>query len=332
MDSELTLNDVHEPSFEKKVLELCEISTREMIDKFPNKFFDKGCPSCSSNERHLEVEVWGLEYQRCESCSLVYISPCPNDDVRSWYLENSQGLKFWRDNMPKNIKNSRLPLYLDRLKFIENSMTQFLEGEQELLVEVGAGNGEMAELISQKGLFKEIILIEPQPLDVSFPLCRVVQSELSNVDLPKAANVVVAFEVLEHINEPKQFLGDIAKITEDGGLLIMSTPNVDGLEVATLGKRSNTVMFDHVRLYSPDSIAYILDQEGWDLLLVETPGSFDIDMIHEQFEAGVISLRSDPALRFICEAGEAIRSQFQEFLRNEHLSSHMKIIARKRAI
>jgi len=199
-----------------------------------------------------------------------------------------------------------------------------------LLVEVGAGNGEMAELVSQKGLFKEIILIEPQPLDVSFPSCRVVQSELSNVDLPKAANVVVAFEVFEHINEPKQFLGDIAKITKDGGLLIMSTPNVDGLEVGALGKRSNTVMFDHVRLYSPDSIAYILDQEGWDLLLVETPGLFDIEMIRDQFQAGRIDLATDPALRFICEADDAIRVQFQSFLQRQLLSSHMKLVARKR--
>ena len=330
MTDKMKLNNIHNASFEVKILQLCEIDTERMIKKFGDQFFDSNCPVCSSDKRYLQVSIWGLDYQRCKGCGLVYISPCPNDEIRSWYLSNSTGLKFWRDNMPSNTKNHRLKMHLDRANFIERALDNYDKGGQQTIIEVGAGNGELAKILSERSIFEEIILVEPQPLDISLPSCRVLQSELSKVDLDKPANVVIAFEVLEHINDPKAFLRDISKVISKDGLLIMSTPNVDGFEVNLLGSLSNAIMFDHVRLYSPASIKVLLEQVGWELILVETPGLFDIDSIGNHFAAGSIDLSGNPALRFLCDTDEFIREKFQRFLQCELLSSHMKFVARKR--
>lgn len=322
------LNEIHNPSFDTQVLQRCEIDTLNMISNFGNQFTDDGCPVCASNKRHLEETVWGLNYQRCEVCGLVYISPCPTNEIRSWYLENSTGLKFWRENMPKKTIDSRYALYSDRAEFIDNAVTKFGVNHNRI-VEVGAGNGELAKIISERGLFSEIILVEPQPLQISLPACKVVQAEISDANLSEPADVVVAFEVLEHINEPKEFLHDLGNLVGEDGLLIMSTPNVDGLEISCLGQLSNALKFDHVRLYSPHSIRRLLDNEGWELLHIETPGLFDVDSICNHFENGAIDLASNPALRFICESNIELRSQFQLFLQQQLLSSHMKFVARK---
>lgn len=326
----MKLNNIHNPSFDAKVLQLCQKDTERMIRKFGDQFLDSDCPVCGSDARHLEAATWGLNYQRCKDCGLVYLSPCPNDEIRSWYLSNSIGLKFWRENMPSKTINSRSELHLGRADFIEKALINFCNSENRKLIEVGAGNGELAEILSERSLFDEIILIEPQPLEISLPACSVLQSELSKVDLDTPANVIIAFEVLEHINDPKEFFTDISKIIEKDGLLIMSTPNVDGFEVSLLGSRSNAIMFDHVRLYSPASIKVLLEQVGWELILVETPGLFDIDSICNHFNAGAIDLSRNPALRFLCESTVRIREEFQSFLQRELLSSHMKLIARKR--
>ena len=326
----MKLNNIHNPSFETIVLKLCEEDTKKMIKQFGSQFFDSGCPVCSISKRHLQTTIWGLNYQRCAGCGLVYIAPCPTDEIRSWYLSNSEGLKFWRENMPKNTTSSRLEMHLDRAMFIKMALENHSVERKKTIVEVGAGNGELAKILSNESLFEEIILIEPQPLDVVLPSCKILQAELSEVNLIEPADVVLAFEVLEHINDPKAFLSDISKIISEDGLLIMSTPNVDGFEVNRLGNLSNAIMFDHVRLYSTESIRVLLEQEGWELLVVETPGMFDIDIICNHFNAGSTDLRSDPALRFICESDEQIRTEFQLFLQRELLSSHMKIVARKR--
>ena len=329
MTDKLKLNEVHNPSFDAQVLEMCEADTLAMIHRFGDQFLDTPCPVCSSSHRHLEATVWGLDYQRCENCGLVYISPCPTDEIRSWYLANSSGLKFWRENMPSETTGSRRAMYKERAKFIDKVVNQF-GGHRERIVEVGAGNGELAEVISEQGFFAEIILVEPQPLHVSLPACRVVQAEISAAHLGELADVVVAFEVLEHINDPRIFLHDLGKLVGEDGLLVMSTPNMDGLEINRLGAFSNAMMFDHVRLFSPRSIGYLLDQAGWELLSIETPGLFDVDSICNHFVAGSIGLELDPALRFICKGDATLRSQFQNFLQRELLSSHMKLVARKR--
>jgi len=326
---ELRLNEVHNPSFEAQVLKLCEVDTLEMIRQFGGQFIDTPCPVCSSSKRHLEVSVWGLDYQRCEDCELVYISPCPPDSVRSWYLEHSSGLKFWREKMPPETIESRRAMYRDRANYIGNAVSRF-GGSRDRIAEVGAGNGELAEAIRSLDLFEEIVLIEPQPLDISLPGCTVLHSELSAVTFAEPASVVVAFEVLEHINDPKIFLRDLKNLVGDKGLLVMSTPNVDGLEISRMGQHSNAIMFDHVRLFNPRSIAYLLNSEGWELICIETPGQFDVDSICGCFESGLIDLAQDPALRFICKSDPQVRSQFQKFLQNEQLSSHMKLVAKKR--
>lgn len=331
MTSKPTLNEIHNPSFEEQVLNLCEKDVLSMIERFGAQFLNTPCPVCLSSHCHLEATVWGLGYQQCETCGLVYISPCPTDEIRSWYLTNSEGLKFWRENMPTGTKGTRRALYSDRAAFLDKKTSQF-SGKRQCLVEVGAGNGELAEVIRERDLFAEVILIEPQSLNISLPGCRVIQSELANVQLDELADVVVAFEVLEHINDPRNFLRDIGKLVREDGLLVMSTPNTDGLEISRLGALSTAMMFDHVRLFSPRSIRYLLDCEGWDLLAVETPGEFDIDIIRNNFEAGLIDLESDPALRFICKGDAKLRSEFQSFLQGELLSSHMKLVARKRRI
>ena len=301
-----------------------------MIIKFADVFEDFGCPSCSSDQRHLKFKHWGLDYQRCEICRLVYVSPCPNADARSWYLNNSKGLKYWRENLPATSSKSRLPIYLNRFNFIKKVSEDFLKIDKKILLEVGAGNGELAEILVQNNMFEEIILVEPQPLDISLPSCRVIQEEISNVNLTKLADVVIAFEVLEHINDPKKFLHDLGNTIAKGGLLIMSTPNIDSLEIACLGGLSDLIMFDHVRLYSPKSIKYLLNQEGWDLELIETPGLLDIERIKNNFHTNLIDLATDPALRFICDADDAIMNQFQSFIQDQLLSSHMQFVARKR--
>ena len=327
--SKPTLNDIHNPSFEARVLDLLRGDTLSMIERFGDQFLDTPCPVCSSSHRHLEATVWNLDYQRCETCGLVYISPCPPNEIRCWYLANSKGLKFWRESMPAATTSTRRSLYVDRATFVDQQTVRFA-GRRQRLVEVGAGNGELAEVIRERNLFSEVILIEPQPLSLSLPGCRVIQSELASAHLTELADVVLAFEVLEHINDPKAFLQDIGKLLGEDGLLVMSTPNVDGLEIRCLGGASTAMMFDHVRLFSPASIRYFLELEGWELLSIETPGEFDIDIIRDHIEAGLVDLTADPALRFICKSDAKVRSEFQGFLQSELLSSHMKFVARKR--
>lgn len=62
------------------------------------------------------------------------------------------------------------------------------------------------------------------------------------INLDKNFNVVVAGEVIEHLSNPGIFLKSAGSVLEDGGLIVLSTPNPDGFAYfrkGLLGQNNN---------------------------------------------------------------------------------------------
>jgi SAM-dependent methyltransferase len=50
--------------------------------------------------------------------------------------------------------------------------------------------------------------------------------------LAESYDVVVSYDVIEHVDDPRQFMHSVARLVRPGGLLIIGTPNADHLPVA----------------------------------------------------------------------------------------------------
>lgn len=58
--------------------------------------------------------------------------------------------------------------------------------------------------------------------------CQFMESDAMNLCLPDfSADVVVSFETLEHIKDPRRFLMECWRVLRPGGLLVCSTPNLE---------------------------------------------------------------------------------------------------------
>ncbi len=55
---------------------------------------------------------------------------------------------------------------------------------------------------------------------------RVVCADATSVELPNTFEVIVAAEILEHLDNPGQFLSNMRRHLAPGGILILTTPNV----------------------------------------------------------------------------------------------------------
>jgi len=71
-----------------------------------------------------------------------------------------------------------------------------------------------------------------------------------------AFDVIVAFELFEHLAEPERFLGEMHRLLKPGGVFVLSTPNAN--TYAAGGEHGENPY--HVREYTPDEFRGFLDR------------------------------------------------------------------------
>ena len=150
-------------------------------------------------------------------------------------------------------------------------------------------------------------------------------SDLGQVD------IIVSFEVIEHLFRPADLPIQAARLLKPGGLLILSCPNGLGFDVAMLGPRSQAVDAEHVNLFNPESLAMLLAAAGFEVVESGTPGRLDAEIVRElALKEGRDSLPDPFMQRVLLDDWDTLGWPFQQFLASNGLSSHMWVAARLR--
>ena len=320
------MQDVHKESFEKEIFRLKTIDLAALIKRGP--FMPNTCPACKSTDAHPKFDKDGFHYLECDACHTLFISPVPTDQAKEWYLESSQYLKYWRENMPVEVRESRnRELYRKRADRIAEVAGRFGITFRRIL-EIGGGMGEMSVFVDEVMQYDEYLIVEPQPVISPYPKVRIINSTIENLALHEQADLVLAYELIEHIVDPDILLSKVNSNLASGGLFILSTPSSAGYDVTTLGEKARAVGYDHVSLYNVESLSLLLERHGFEILDISTPGSLDVPMIKQAYDNGEFQT-SDTALQFLLDSSDAVRDTFQNYLRENLLSSHLFCIARK---
>lgn len=97
------------------------------------------------------------------------------------------------------------------------------------VLEAGCGEGYGADLIAE--VARRVVAVDYDEAAVAhvrarYPRVQVVAGNLASLPLPDASvDVVVNFQVIEHLWDQPQFVAECARVLRPGGLLLMSTPN-----------------------------------------------------------------------------------------------------------
>lgn len=97
------------------------------------------------------------------------------------------------------------------------------------VLEAGCGEGYGADMIA--GVARRVIAVDYDEAAVAhvrgrYPRVDVMQANLAQLPLPDSSvDVVVNFQVIEHLWDQTQFVVECARVLRPSGLLLMSTPN-----------------------------------------------------------------------------------------------------------
>ena len=297
------------------------------------EFVDADCPACDGRRREPAFSKYGFDFARCGDCATIYMAPRPSEAAMGDYYANSENYAYWATHIfPASEPVRREKIHRPWHGRVVDFCRRFGVPTGRL-IEVGPGFGTFCAVALEEGTFAEVLAIEPTPELAA--ACRsrgvtVLEQRVEDVGADVApADVLVSFEVIEHLFRPRRFLELAGRLVRPGGLLVLSCPNGEGFDIATLGPVSQAVDAEHVNLFNPRSLSRLVEAAGFTVLEVTTPGRLDAEIVRDAVLAGQFDLSAQPFLRqVLVDDWDRLGWPFQQFLAANQLSSHMWLVAR----
>lgn len=202
------------------------------------------------------------------------------------------------------------------------------------MLEVGAAFGTFCEEVRALRHFGRVLAMEPTP-DLA-ETCRsrgleTIEAPIETASLAEESlDVVVAWEVIEHLFDPNVFLARAHRLLRPGGLLVLSCPNVKGFDSLLLGPEWSAIDHEHVNYFHTASLSLLLDRNGFQVVESATPGRLDVELVRDAFSTNDPELDSYPFLRsLIVDQWDDVAIPLQDTIARLGLSSHQWAIGRR---
>lgn len=329
---ELKENEIR-PQYLMKENARLRAEDRQIVLKYRNKFVEVTCPACESDNYQVEFEKDGFTFVACNKCETVFINPRPTKELlRTFYATSKAWNHFNEKVFPESENARRSKIIAPRARKLLDFCRKF-SFETRVLVDVGAGFGTFCEEVQKLSVFEKVIAVEPA--HGLAETCRkkgleVIEKSIEEVQF-ECVSVFTNFELIEHLFWPKDFLLACGGALSKGGLLILTTPNIKGFDLMVLGPVSDNISGPgHLNYFHPESLSYLLEGCGFEVIEILTPGQLDVDIVRNKILSGEFDVSGFPFLKnVLIEQSATFRNALQRFLAEHKLSSNLWMVARK---
>lgn len=218
---------------------------------------------CLKKYRHLyssvpdELEIVDYEIRQCNDCGLIFSNPMKS---------GSQGFYAWvtkHENYYPTVKTPRWEW--------EEIRTYVKEKGVHTLLEVGCGTGEFLDYLRQDVIVDAVGL---DTTELSYNACVDKGLNVYNEPLEKYIlehsekyDLVVAFHLLEHVQNPLELVADMMELLNNGGKCMLSFPYSD-TRIDKCFTTANNMPPHHLTRWEFPAIKKLADAVNADLEIV----------------------------------------------------------------
>ena len=323
-----TENDIRPANLVKKLQTYLKKDISYLQSKF-SLYKKAKCPACDSDYSKKYLIKNKFTYRICKNCETFYMSPKPPVKVLESFYNQSLTYSFFNKYIfVKSEKIRQKKIFLPRLNNVIDLCKKYKIIKPDIM-EVGAGHGSFCYLAKKSKFFREIKAIEPTPEGAKHCRekgCDVYEGTIEKFKTKKKYNVIVNFEVLEHLHSPKIFLLEMKKNLKNDGIILLTCPNGMGFDVQKLKEKSDTIDHEHLSYFNPRSIQILFEKCGYKVLEVSTPGKLDVDIVRNKIIQKKYKIKKNDFFLKIYKK-DLLANNFQEFLIQNNLSSNMCVAA-----
>nr|WP_292913542.1 methyltransferase domain-containing protein [Nitrosomonas sp.] len=256
--------------------------------KHAEQFQSRICPACGCSEANpLPHYTDRYPVAQCTRCTLVYVAVAFDADLLHEYYQHAENIqllnRFYAERPDNNlVSQSRLDKVAALLP----------EGDQTIRVlEIGCGHGAFLSALQAAHPAKIFALygIDPNAECTASARSRGITVHEGLADTEAAApffapgqyDLVLCFELLEHLAQPGCLLQQIYRALAIGGRLVISTPNIEGMGCVVADYNQNHNITHgiappmHLQGFSRVSLGILASRIGFAIEALEGKGAFD---------------------------------------------------------
>ncbi len=289
------------------------------------------CPGCGRGQAEIFAKVMGMTYKLCMSCGTYFVSARPPQEALIEFYKNSTACRYWRQEMA-NLSDAKLYyIYGPRVAWMIELADEYL-GSNPLLVDFQTKYSFLIKHIQAQKVFGKIKLLEPQLFEQDNLLSKDFYVQEGGASSYRGqVDMLTSFESLERVVDPKGFIHAAFAYCKPGGLFLLTTATSSGFEYQVLKDRApNLNPINRMNLLSLEAIVARLEEAGFEVLELSTPGRLDVEIVKNVMEKTEVP-EVDPFWKYVFGKRPAKTvNALQEFLQENRLSSHVRIVAKKR--
>ena len=325
-----TARDVYRAQLEKELQELIDPNTGIVSLKYAD-YID--CPLCGASNTETLFTVKGYPHVQCKECSMVYVNPqVKQEKLKSLYSKQSKANDLWINVLLSEAEaNTNSCLFNEYISILEG-LTQ-----ERFLVDLGCSIGDFMLQAERRGwktegvdLNEKAVAYAKQKRDLNVRLCRLQDSGHAPGSIP----VLIVTGVLEHMNNPRDFMKMTYSYLKPGGLILFQVPNLHALANMILQDKSTS--FDgrnHLLVFSVDTLSRLCESEGFSVETFRT----DIFPSHsltkylqyrDPYNAPLTSENLPPLLKLFLEDKEK-HDKLAALINSLGMGQRITLIARK---
>ncbi|MCS7012654.1 MAG: class I SAM-dependent methyltransferase [Chloroherpetonaceae bacterium] len=224
------------------------------------------CTICGERESHpfmdLNFKQFGypgiFRLRQCKSCGLIFNSPrLRKEEFPKLYKKNYYFFNELASHEISRIKSQ----YLRSVALLN------IDARQRKLIEIGSAKGYQLALL--KALGWDVQGVELSNFAANFasktfnvPVFRGT-AELYARECTVKYDVAVAFDVIEHVLDPAQFVAAVAQLVKVGGILIIDTPNGNAKHIEVHRELWSGFIPFHIYFFNAENLTRLLRDHGF---------------------------------------------------------------------
>lgn len=201
------------------------------------------------NYTKVEMDIY-----QCSSCGVMFHEDC--EDTEALYETDE-----YRNKMGEDAEKSLFDSIHDVENFEKFRYTGMDSFRGKVVADIGCGGGSFLDFIGN--VASEIIAIEPtqryhEALEKKgYHAYSYAKNALS--DYEGKVDVIVSFDVIEHVSNPSDFIADAKRLLKIGGKAIIGTPTDAPVMRKLLGDKYSSFLFStqHPWVLNEESFNYI---------------------------------------------------------------------------